>query len=139
METTLEVDGTKYTYTHMTTRTSLHLQLRLGKVIGPALRSFFSGSGDLSVQALGAAAVAELLQNLDADTLDSVILAFGKQCSFRDSTGEYRLDKAWETHFQGRHLALFQWLGACAEAEWSSFFAGLTRLLGAPQAPTQSA
>lgn len=140
METTFDLDGTTYTYTHMTTRTSLHLQLRLGKVIGPALKAFFSGGpGDISVQALGATAVSELLQNLDEGTLDATILAFGKQCSYTDGTGTYRLDLAWEKHFAGRHLTLFSWLGKCAEAEWASFFTGLTRLLGASPSPDKSA
>jgi hypothetical protein len=136
VETELSVNGTQYTYTHLKTGESLRLMNRLGKVIGPAMRAFFSNSGDLSVQALGAAAVSELLQNLDDATLETAIKTFGKQCTYTDATGNYRLDLSWETHFLGRHLDLFQWLGKCAEAEWASFFAGLTKMLGG-QAPAK--
>jgi hypothetical protein len=131
-----ELDGTRYTYTPMTTKASLHLKLRLAKVAGPAVQKLFSGE-TTSFQEAGSAAFAEAIQNLDEATLDAVILAFGKQCEYTDPNGTFRLDKAWEQHFKGRLMSLYRWLGECATREWEDFFAGLAKLLGAPQAPKQ--
>lgn len=137
MDSEFTLDGITYTYTHMTTKVSLHLQLRLGKVIGPALRGLLAG-GEQSPQAMGGSAVSELLANLDESTLDATILAFAKQCQYTDESGNYRLDKCWEQHFAGRHIVLFKWLGECASLEWADFFIELTRLLAGPPTPVPS-
>lgn len=128
-----DIDGFSYTVQQLPATRSIRLLHRLGKLVGPGFTELAStgnlrslSGADVSILIMG---IVGILKESNEDALMAVIkeLLVGTVAipGPVDVTGPQ-----FETHFQGRLLALFELLAFALEVNYGSFFGGLALALG---------
>lgn len=128
-----------YQVTQLPAPAGRRLLVRLYKVLGPALaaalKSLPESSGGISLGELQTSAIGdamfELAQSITEDELDHVCNVFASQTLFSRESGKWLPLKDFEdSHWSGNYLQMFQWIGFCLEANYSSFLSGAGGLKG---------
>jgi tail assembly chaperone len=100
--------------------------VRLGHVLGPVVAELVGAAGGLDGGAAAAAAVKELAARMTDADLEYFCETFAAATEVQVADGKWvPLRGVMEVQFAGRYDEMFRWLAACAEVNYSSFFAGL--------------
>jgi hypothetical protein len=125
------IGATTYRITQLPTRRGRALLVRLVRLLGPGAGSFVGGlgrgrAGIDAALALGVAdAVHDLCARLNDEDLAVICDEFATYTVVVVSRDiEQQLSKVFDDHFAGRYDELLQWLRACCEVNYASFFGG---------------
>ena len=135
-----EIDGVMYKAWPIPFAKGRPALVRLLGIVGPVLSKITNAKSAEAASALFSALPASLT---DAD-LTYFANLFGDASAYKTIDGHWAplVDKTQATHFEGRYLAFFQWLGFCVEVNFSGFFTGMSSALRSaalpPAAPPQA-
>lgn len=105
------------------------LLVRLTRVLGPVVAELLRDGEKLSEAGAGAVAgaIRELATRLTDEDLSYVCDALAEHTEVSMGDGKWvRLSGVFELHFAGAYDEMLKWIGAGIEANYRSFFSGLT-------------
>jgi hypothetical protein len=124
------IGGTTYRITQLPTKRGRALLVRFVRLCGPGAGAFVGGIGrarssfDAALGAGIADALHDFCTRLNEDDLAAICDEFAVYTVVVQSREiELQLSKIFDDHFAGKYDEMFQWLRACCEVNFSSFFA----------------
>jgi hypothetical protein len=143
------INGSVYQVTTLPYGVGKRVLLRLCKVCGPTVAKAFAAAPDLRDKDLGdlqvaavtpalAAAVEQLVMDLDEDSFDMISDALAGATVILEGDKQIELSQVREVRFAGNYGEMLQWLAFALKVNFFNFSGGLGQKMAAALAHVQT-